>query len=657
MMVKRTLFSNVGSLAWNLLLVYVCYFICRLTFLLTNWAIFGDQFEWGYMFRLFAAGTIFDTTAILYSNALFIVLFLFPFHWKERSAFYRVVRWVFVAVNTFFLISNLVDCVYFRFSGRRTTMSVFQEFSHEAGGNMTSIFLKEFAVNWYLVVLAIALGILLYKLFRSPRPLPLHGPKWSYYVVQTVSLLVVAPFVVFGMRGGMTAATRPITISNANQYADRPVDACLVLNTPFSLFRTLGKKAFIVPQYLSEEEAVRVYSPLHTPADSIQFRPMNVVVLIVESFSKEFVGSFNTHLDNGTYKGYTPFLDSLLTKGLTFQYSYSNGRKSIDGMPSVLSSIPSFVEPFFLTPASLNNVSSLARELQHKGYYSAFFHGAMNGSMGFQAFANSVGFDSYWGRTEYNEDPKYHGDDDFDGTWAIWDEEFLLFFCDRMTEFKQPFVTSVFTATSHNPYALPERYKNVFPKGTHPIHECIGYTDNALRHFFATASKQPWYNNTLFVITADHASMNEHPEYVTDLGAFTVPILFYAPGMPELQGKDTETVVEQIDIMPTVLGILGYDRPYIGFGQDILHTPKEDKFAVNYISGSGIYQLVKGDYLIQFDGEQVIHAYRFRTDVLMKDDVKDSMPQEVRKEMEIQLKSIIQQYMQRMNNNELVYRE
>lgn len=657
MMVKRTLFSNVGSLAWNLLLVYVCYFICRLTFLLTNWAIFGDQFEWGYMFRLFAAGTIFDTTAILYSNALFIVLFLFPFHWKERNAFYRVVRWVFVAVNTFFLISNLVDCVYFRFSGRRTTMSVFQEFSHEAGGNMTSIFLKEFAVNWYLVVLAIALGILLYKLFRSPRPLPLHGPKWSYYVVQTVSLLVVAPFVVFGMRGGMTAATRPITISNANQYADRPVDACLVLNTPFSLFRTLGKKAFIVPQYLSEEEAVRVYSPLHTPADSIQFRPMNVVVLIVESFSKEFVGSFNTHLDNGTYKGYTPFLDSLLTKGLTFQYSYSNGRKSIDGMPSVLSSIPSFVEPFFLTPASLNNVSSLARELKHKGYYSAFFHGAMNGSMGFQAFANSVGFDSYWGRTEYNEDPKYHGDDDFDGTWAIWDEEFLQFFCDRMAEFKQPFVTSVFTATSHNPYALPERYKNVFPKGTHPIHECIGYTDNALRHFFATASKQPWYNNTLFVITADHASMNEHPEYVTDLGAFTVPILFYAPGMPELQGKDTETVVEQIDIMPTVLGILGYDRPYIGFGQDILHTPKEDKFAVNYISGSGIYQLVKGDYLIQFDGEQVIHAYRFRTDVLMKDDVKDSMPQEVRKEMEIQLKSIIQQYMQRMNNNELVYRE
>ena len=109
--------------------------------------------------------------------------------------------------------------------------------------------------------------------------------------------------------------------------------------------------------------------------------------------------------------------------------------------------------------------------------------------------------------------------------------------------------------------------------------------------------------------------------------------------------------------MPTVLGILGYDRPYVGFGQDALHTSAAEKFAVNYIHASGIYQFLKGDYLIQFDGEKVIHAYRFRTDVLMKDDVKDTMPQDTLKAMETQLKSIIQQYMERMNNNNLVYRE
>ena len=85
--------------------------------------------------------------------------------------------------------------------------------------------------------------------------------------------------------------------------------------------------------------------------------------------------------------------------------------------------------------------------------------------------------------------------------------------------------------------------------------------------------------------------MNEHPEYVTDLGAYKVPILFYAPGLPELKGRNTEMIVEQIDIMPTVLGSTGlWPVAYIGFGQDALHTPLSEKFAVNYINGSGIYQ-------------------------------------------------------------------
>lgn len=482
--------------------------------------------------------------------------------------------------------------------------------------------------------------------------------KPAYYALQLLALLIAIPFTVFGMRGGMTTATRPITLSNANQYVERPLDAGLVLNTPFSLFRTLGKTTFVIPGYLSEKEAETVYTPIHLPSDSVTFRPMNVVVIIWEGFSKQHVGSLNPQLENGAYKGYTPFIDSLLTKSLTFQYSYSNGRKSIDGMPSVLSSIPSFVEPFFLTPSALNDVSSIAGELtRYKGYSSAFFHGAMNGSMGFQAFARSVGFQKYFGRTEYNEDPNYNGDKDFDGTWAIWDEEFLQFYCDRMSEMKEPFVTSVFTATSHGPFDLPERYKGKFPKGKDPLFETIAYSDYAIQRFFEKAEKQSWFKNTLFVITADHTSGNCYPDYVTDLGYYKVPVIFYAPSMPELRGLDKEKVVDQIDIMPTVLGILGYDRAYVGFGQDALRTSAAEKFAVNYLPTSGIYQFLKGDYLIQFDGEKVIHAYRFRTDVLMKDDVKDTMPQDTLKAMETQLKSLIQQYMERMNGNNLVYRE
>lgn len=649
--------ANLLPLIWNLILVYIVYFICRLAFVLVNWDVFGGNLSFGYAMSLFGAGVIFDTTAILYSNALFILLFLLPFHWKENARFYQVVRWLFTIVNSIMLITNLIDCVYFGYTGKRTTTSVLQEFQHEGGGNLASIFLDGFINYWYLVILAGVLCYGLYRLFRSPKDFPIRNLK-VYYLSQIVCLLLAVPFTIFGMRGGMTTATRPITISNANQYVNRPLDAGIVLNTPFAIFRTLDKQPFVTPHYMSDAEAKALYTPVHMPADSASFRPMNVVVLIVEGMTKQHLGSVNRHLDNGQYKGFMPFIDSLMTRSLSFEYSYSNGRKSIDGMPSVLSSIPNFVEPFFLTPAALNDVSSLAGELtRHKGYTSAFFHGAMNGSMGFMAFARSVGFQKYFGRTEYNEDPNYNGDADFDGTWAIWDEEFLQFYCDRMSEMKEPFVTSVFTASSHGPFALPERYIGKFPKGNDPMLETVAYADMSIQRFFEKAAKQPWYNNTLFVLTADHTSLNSYPEYTTDLGYYKVPIIFFAPGIPELQGMDHEKIVEQIDIMPSVLGLLGYDRPFVGFGQDIFHTPAEDKIAVNYIPASGIYQLLKGDYLIQFDGTNVLHAYRFRTDTLMQEDVKDSMPQDTLKEMENTLKSIIQQYMQRMNNNELVYRE
>lgn len=160
-----------------------------------------------------------------------------------------------------------------------------------------------------------------------------------------------------------------------------------------------------------------LYTPVHMPADSVQFRPLNVVVFILESFSKESSGFLNEELDNGTYKGYMPFLDSLMAEGLTFKYSFSNGMKSIDGMPSVLSGIPMFIEPFFLTPSSLNTVSSIGGELGKKGYYTAFFHGADNGSMGFEAFARTAGYTNYFGRTEYNE--ANPGNKDFDGHWEF----------------------------------------------------------------------------------------------------------------------------------------------------------------------------------------------------------------------------------------------
>ena len=645
-------------LLWDLLVVYCAYTLCRGIFTVLNWPLYAGTLTWSHGLHLFGAGLLFDTPAILYTNAVILLMFLLPLHWKERTGYYRIARWIYTIVNSIAVYMNLMDCVYFPFTGKRTTASVFAEFGNESAGEMLKIFGGQFLSHWYLVLLAALVTWAFWKLFRpdSKSAMPRRGPATRYYIVQVLSLLLAIPLCIGAIRGGFTKATRPITISNANQYVNRPAETGIVLNTPFSIFRTLKKTPFVVPDYMSDEEALALYTPLHQPADSAVFTPRNVVVLILESYSKQHIGFYNKTLRNGTYQGFTPFLDSLITQGaMTFRYSYANGRKSIEGMPSVLSSLPNFVEPLFLTPASLNAMSGLARELgENKGYTTAFFHGAQNGSMGFQAFARATGFQRYYGRTEFNADPNFHGDDDFDGTWAIWDEEFFQFFAQQMGKMQQPFMTALFSASSHDPFVVPEKYQGRFPHGERPLQQCIAYTDYALKRFFETASREPWFNNTLFVITADHVSQQIDPFYCTTLGNYCVPIILYAPGDPSLHGYDEERVVEQIDIMPTVLSYLHYDKPYIAFGQDMLATPASDGYAIHWLPESSSYEYVWGDYALQFDGKQVTSAYAFRTDSTFSHNVLGTMPTATLDRMQRHMKSIIQQCMQRMTTDRLV---
>ncbi|MDY6300841.1 MAG: LTA synthase family protein [Bacteroidales bacterium] len=605
--------------------------------------------------ELFGAGLLFDTPAILYTNSLILLMFLIPLHLKDSPIYYRVARWIYVIVNSIAVYMNLMDCVYFPFTGKRTTASVFAEFSNEGTGEMMKIFGGQFLSHWYLVLLAAIITIAFWKLFR-PIPDRVKKPERlpRYYLSSILALVLAIPLCIGAIRGGFTKATRPITISNANQYVNRPAETGIVLNTPFSIFRTLKKTPFIVPNYMSDKEASALYTPLHQPNDSSAFTPRNVVVLILESYSKQHIGFYNKTLRGGTYKGFTPFLDSLITtSGMTYKYSYANGRKSIEGMPSVLSSLPNYVEPLFLTPASLNAMSGLARELgENKDYSTAFFHGAQNGSMGFQAFARATGFQHYYGRTEYNADPDFNGDKDFDGTWAIWDEEFFQFFAEQMTQMKEPFMTALFSASSHDPFVVPEKYKSRFPQGERPLQQCIAYTDYALKRFFETASRQAWFKNTLFVITADHVSQQIDPFYCTSLGNYCVPIILYAPGDPALRGYDEEQIVEQIDIMPTVLSYLHYDKPYIAFGRNMLG--KENGFALHWVPEISSYEYVWGDYVLQFDGNQVTSAFAFRTDSTFSHDILNTMPQATLDQMQRHMKSIIQQYMQRMTTDNLI---
>jgi phosphoglycerol transferase MdoB-like AlkP superfamily enzyme len=651
---RLRLLAPLATTLYNLLLAYVLYFIARITFLLENWSYFSANLTGGHLLEMLGGGLMFDTSAIMVTNSLYIVMMLLPLHQVVTKPVYqKICRGLFLTVNGLALAMNLCDAVYFQFTMRRTTTTVFDEFSNE--GNLGSIFLTETFRHFYLLILFVLLLWCTYRLYRKVATNRNNEFRlWHYNVASLLSLLLIAPFVVAGIRGGFTSAVRPITISNANQYVNRPTEAALVLNTPFSLYRTIGKAVFVVPNYYSDEqEMTAIYNPIHVPNDSVPMTKKNVVVLIVESFGREYIGALNKTLENGRYHGYTPCVDSLIAKSITFSHSYCNGRKSIDGMPSILSSIPMFVEPFFLTPASMNHVDGIASLLAGEGYQTAFFHGAQRGSMGFQAFARSTGFQDYYGREDYDADKRFGGDDDFDGMWAIWDEPFLQYYATKMSEMKEPFMTAVFTASSHHPFAIPEKYKQRFPEESLEIHKCIRYTDMAIGKFFETVSREPWFKNTIFVLTSDHTNMSDHAEYQTDLGGFCSPIIIYEPGRePEVLDK----IAQQIDILPTVMGMLHYPKPFFGFGIDLLNTPAEDTWAVNYMGG--IYQYVKHGHVLQFDGQSTRGIYAL-SDSLMKHNLmedgkrKTEDGKNIQPQMERELKAIIQQYMERMTQDRL----
>ena len=644
---RYQLLTPLAVIVCNLLLAYAVYFLARIIYLTINYSYFYQDLTLVHLFELLGAGLVFDTSAILVTNIPYIVLMLLPWHGKERPAYQQFCRWVFVIVNSLALAINLIDACYFRFTMRRTTTTVFSEFANEQ--NLGSIFFTETLNHLYLVFLFAFVAWGLYRLARYSTLRHDTLRWWHYDVAMLLSLAFVAPFVVAGIRGGFATAVRPITISNANQYVNRPIEAALVLNTPFSLYRTIGKDVFSVPDYFaSEQELEAYYSPVHRPASGIMDKK-NVVVLIVESFGREYIGALNPCLDDSQYKGYTPCIDSLIARSITFSHTYCNGRKSIDGMPSILSSIPMFIEPFFLTPASMNHVSGLASILGGEGYQTAFFHGAQRGSMGFQAFARSTGFKDYYGREDFSSDKRFGGEEEFDGTWAIWDEPFLQYYCAKMSEMKEPFMTAVFTASSHHPYVVPEKYRERFPEEGIEIHKCIRYTDMALGEFFRSASRQPWFKNTIFVLTSDHTNLSDHDYYQTDLGGFCSPIIIYEPGITDLQPAVQDKIAQQIDILPTVLGMLHYPKPYFAFGIDVLNTPAEDTWAVNYLNG--IYQYVKHGHVLQFDGQRTRAVYAL-TDSLMKHNLVGSCPDQ--ESMELELKAIIQQYMARMTQDRLL---
>lgn len=308
----------------------------------------------------------------------------------------------------------------------------------------------------------------------------------------------------------------------------------------------------------------------------------NIVLFITESFGREYLGAFNKKSGIENFISYTPFLDSLATKSLIFPNAYSNGYKSIHGMSSMLAGIPSFKDAFTSSPYIKQKIESLVSILNEEGYDTSFFHGAPNGSMGFLGFGNILGFDHYYGKTEFNNDSQ------FDGSWGIWDEPFMQYMKQVLDDKKEPFFATIFTVSSHEPYVIPEQYNGKFPKGNIPMHQCVGYTDYAFKKFFEAAKKEPWFKNTIFAFTANHGNQVYYQDFYKIINRTAVPILFYDPNGKYI-GEDY-SLAQQIDMYPTLLDMIGYEKPFRSWGGSLINSKGIEPYVMNYNGKNYQYQ-------------------------------------------------------------------
>ena len=589
------------ALFYRIFLVYLCYFFCRLMFVYFNNDLVQVK-SISQLAELCYYGLRFDNVAIVYSNLIFILMSIIP--WKKTTypLYQKVVFWVYWLCNAFFLSLNFIDFAYYRFNQNRLMNNFLEVIEFES--NKTGLLLHFAWVYLHLIILFIAMLYLLALAYKRVKIYPLMIENyWRYGFSSVVLFFGSIALFVLGARGGdFKKSTRPITMIDAMDNVRTPQQADVVLSSTFTLLKTLGQDNFnkSKDRFTDLEVEKELNTIKHYPPSERFEKKPNIIIFILESMGREYWGALNETYDIPDYEGYTPFLDSLARHSLIFPNGFATSRKSIHGMPSILAGIPSFETSYASSLYSRQKVGSVVSVAKELGYQTSFFHGAANGSMGFLGFANTLGFEDYYGRTEFNND------EEFDGSWGIWDEPFLGYVKTVLDQQKTPFLSSVFTVTSHEPYVIPKIYEGKFDKGHVPMHQCVGYTDHALRKFFEASKTTDWFKNTIFIFTADHGNQTHFPFYEKTVNRFANPLMIFKSNS-ELKGVDMR-LASHLDIFPTVADLIDYPKPFKSWGRSLVSDQKYHPFVINYFSG-GSYFIMDENLICVHNGNKAIGFY------------------------------------------------
>ncbi|MEF9898272.1 MAG: LTA synthase family protein [Pseudomonas sp.] len=373
-----------------------------------------------------------------------------------------------------------------------------------------------------------------------------------------------------------------------------------------------------------------------TPPTANTLPIKNVVVILMESFAGHSVGAL------GSPNNITPYFDKLAKEGLLFDRFFSNGTHTHQGMFATMACYPNLpgFEYLMQTPEGGHKLSGLPALLSARDYDDVYVY---NGDFAWDnqsGFFGNQGMTTFIGRNDF-VNPVFS-----DPTWGVSDQDMFDRGAEELAKNygKKPFYALLQTLSNHTPYALPAQLpvEPVTGQGRLDQHlTAMRYSDWALGQFFEKARKEPYFNETLFVIVGDHGFGNHQQVTELDLGRFNVPLLLIAPGIQDKFGAVNHTVGTQIDIVPTIMGRLGGETRHQCWGRDLLNLPAGDQgFGMIKPSGSEqIVGLVKGDRILIESKDMSPRMYRYELGANFKAELIESPDQQ---ELTHKLESFIQ---------------
>lgn len=563
--------------------------LCRLLYYFFNKSLFSFIAP-RHLLTLLVGGLHYDVAMILYGCIIYYLMMVagtfLPLR-LERRRWWQVVRAVgFLLPMSLMLVMNICDTGYYPYVLCRASRNLFYEFGEEDMVGLAGGFMVQF---WPLTLAFFVLMFLLVYGFLRFSYEPIEERK-SPLARRILGAVVTVGLIVIGMRGTLRPHERPLSETIADRYIEDYREVALVQNTPYSLSRSSGAR-FVRYRFYDPTELRELFDPTYqakplAPGDSLygSLRGYNVMVVLMESMAREFVGVLNTDIPG--YESYTPFLDSLIPHTLYAKYGYANGKRSVESFPTIYASLPTFGATFNDKEFQMQDyqqchafTSGLPLMLRDEGYDLKFYHGDEPGAMGFYGFLHRMGLERQYTAEDFRQEVP-DADRYFMKSWGVFDDPFEQAMArDMKHSLREPFGAFFFSLTNHHPFQIPRGYEKRCKPGTLPIHRTAQYADEALRNFFDSIKDEPWYDHTIFVITGDHTNQSDRPEYDCSAGKSMVPICFYIPD-GSLRGEISDRVVQHLDIYPTLLYLLGIERPIYAYGHNIFDD-SVDHYALN----------------------------------------------------------------------------